>query len=324
MTKDQVVLAATAVIAFLAGLGCWYAIWRRLPWIVLPFQRCRAVPWGSGFCLFSFALFWVLPGLVVAPFVSKESTRIERMPSILLAMLLCFPVQLTVLVLTMRGMFGTRLPLGTFSVRAICRDAGVGCAGWLAATPAVLLIHGAVRAISHWLGAPQTQNALIEVLQKQPSAWLWVLVSIEAVLLAPMREELFFRGCMQPWLANRRWGGDLAVGLALVAPAMFAGDAMPVAQILGCSAFVGISGLLCWMLTPASSSQRRHRAIIGTSLLFAATHASSWPDPIPLFALGTVLGWLGWRTQGVVAPIVCHSLFNATMLVSLRFIQLAV
>ena len=52
--------------------------------------------------------------------------------------------------------------------------------------------------------------------------------------------------------------------------------------------------------------------------LFAAFHASSWPDPVPLFAFGLVAGWLAWRTQSVVASIVFHAMFNATALVLLR------
>lgn len=50
-------------------------------------------------------------------------------------------------------------------------------------------------------------------------------------------------------------------------------------------------------------------AIFGSSMLFALGHAS-WPDPIPLFLLGLVLGWLSDRTQSLVPSIVCHSLFN--------------
>ena len=39
----------------------------------------------------------------------------------------------------------------------------------------------------------------------------------EAVIAAPVREELLFRGILLPWLGERKWGGDLALVLAAVA-----------------------------------------------------------------------------------------------------------
>jgi membrane protease YdiL (CAAX protease family) len=45
-------------------------------------------------------------------------------------------------------------------------------------------------------------------------------------------------------------------------------------------------------------------------MIFAAFHSSVWPSPIPLFALGLVLGRLVYRTQSLFAGIILHSLFN--------------
>jgi membrane protease YdiL (CAAX protease family) len=53
------------------------------------------------------------------------------------------------------------------------------------------------------------------------------------------------------------------------------------------------------------------RAIYGSSLLFAAFHSTVWPSPIPLLVLAMGLGWLAYRTQSLVAPMVLHGLFNA-------------
>ncbi len=51
-------------------------------------------------------------------------------------------------------------------------------------------------------------------------------------------------------------------------------------------------------------------AIYGSAILFAVFHFR-WPDPAPLFVLGLGLGWLAYRTQSLIGPIVCHGLFNA-------------
>jgi hypothetical protein len=60
-------------------------------------------------------------------------------------------------------------------------------------------------------------------------------------------------------------------------------------------------------------------AVFGTALLFGMLHVGVWPTPIALFVLGLGLGWLAWRTQSLVGPIVLHSLFNAVG--SLRFLS---
>ncbi|MDR3458426.1 MAG: type II CAAX endopeptidase family protein [Verrucomicrobiae bacterium] len=49
---------------------------------------------------------------------------------------------------------------------------------------------------------------------------------------------------------------------------------------------------------------------IGVSLLFAAIHLSP-PIFLPLFVLALALTWLYVKTEGLLAPIVAHSLFNA-------------
>lgn len=52
-----------------------------------------------------------------------------------------------------------------------------------------------------------------------------------------------------------------------------------------------------------------HAAVVGSALLFAAIH-STWPSQIPLFVLGLGLGWLAYRTQSLLGPMVVHGLFN--------------
>ena len=50
--------------------------------------------------------------------------------------------------------------------------------------------------------------------------------------------------------------------------------------------------------------------IFGSAMVFALAHSVMWPDPIPLFVLGLVLGWLAQRTQNLLPGIVLHALFN--------------
>ncbi len=59
--------------------------------------------------------------------------------------------------------------------------------------------------------------------------------------------------------------------------------------------------------------------ICGSSLLFAAFHAEIWPSPIPLFLFALGLGWLAYRSNSLVGPIVVHVLFNAVACIVIMF-----
>lgn len=58
-------------------------------------------------------------------------------------------------------------------------------------------------------------------------------------------------------------------------------------------------------------------AILGSSFVFAAMHATAWPAPIPLFFLALFLGVLAHRTTSLVAPIALHATFNGVSLAML-------
>jgi membrane protease YdiL (CAAX protease family) len=58
-------------------------------------------------------------------------------------------------------------------------------------------------------------------------------------------------------------------------------------------------------------------AIYGTALLFASAHSFAWPTPVSLFVLALALGYLAYRTQSLVGPMLLHALFNGVSVVIL-------
>ena len=50
-------------------------------------------------------------------------------------------------------------------------------------------------------------------------------------------------------------------------------------------------------------------SVLGSAIIWAMLH-DNWPDPIPLFVMGLMLGWLAFRTQNIVPGIIIHVLFN--------------
>lgn len=53
-------------------------------------------------------------------------------------------------------------------------------------------------------------------------------------------------------------------------------------------------------------------AILGTAALFAAYHVTAW-TVVPLFLLGSVLGWLAWSRRSLKGAIALHALYNGVV-----------
>jgi membrane protease YdiL (CAAX protease family) len=153
----------------------------------------------------------------------------------------------------------------------------------------------------------------------------WVLLIVAAVVVAPVWEELLFRGLLQPWFASLPHGGALALGIAFlwslaacwerIQSASAAGfvptvlESLPVLSLL---LLVPVYGLV-EKLSPGPAGP----ALFGTAVLFGWVHARVWPTPLPLFFLGLVLGWLAYRTRSLVASITLHVAFNGAACVLL-------
>jgi membrane protease YdiL (CAAX protease family) len=158
---------------------------------------------------------------------------------------------------------------------------------------------------------------------------LWfepALMVLGAMIVAPVKEEVLFRGLLQPWLAHTQTRGRVAViigvGLALyqrsgqLESSWQAADWRGLGSGLVPAAFVLAMAPGFWLLGRLQRPQAA-QAVLGSSLLFAAAHSAVWPTPIPLMVLALGLGWLAWRTQSLVGPIVCHALFNGVACVQM-------
>jgi len=59
---------------------------------------------------------------------------------------------------------------------------------------------------------------------------------------------------------------------------------------------------------------------LGASGLFALSHLNV-PTLLPLFVLALALTWLYEQTEGLLAPVLAHSLFNAANLLALLWAE---
>jgi membrane protease YdiL (CAAX protease family) len=61
-------------------------------------------------------------------------------------------------------------------------------------------------------------------------------------------------------------------------------------------------------------------AVVLTSVVFAMVHVPIEPQAfLPLLALALALGYIAWRTRGLIAPIITHALFNMLMVLSVFY-----
>jgi membrane protease YdiL (CAAX protease family) len=191
---------------------------------------------------------------------------------------------------------------------------------WLALAPTVLVFNATVNAVSQQFDVTPDTHALTR-LGGRPLLDR-VLFALEACVVAPLREEIVFRGILLSWCVGR-----MKVPGAGVAPVTGARPwfvmlvALAFAVVLGerRAAPVVFAGLLavglCVLWRYTRTGARRARAVYATAALFAVVHSSVWPNPVPLFLLGLGLGWLAVRTNGVLVPVLVHGLFNAVSVV---------
>jgi membrane protease YdiL (CAAX protease family) len=184
-----------------------------------------------------------------------------------------------------------------------------GCLTWLVIAPPVFGLHFLVIWAQEKLGLEAKKHVLEQVLENQPRPAEWVLVVLVAVALAPVLEELVFRGILQPWLAKQRWRWLFAWVAALMVSGLNIGWSV---ESWLPHLFILVTGAACALVTAFEPGPRwPAQAIAGSALLFAAMHSEAWPTPVPLFFLALALGWLAYRCRNLIAPIVLHSLFNS-------------
>ena len=158
--------------------------------------------------------------------------------------------------------------------------------------------------------APKLGHQMLEQLVESPSTLAQVLIAVSAIVVAPIVEEIAYRGLIQTalltWLLPAfgvfkegcpECGYDLRGTLA-------AGrESCP-----ECGKPVRLKApkLLTAMLTA------RCVTIFFAALLFAMVHigGATWQTVPSLFVLGVILGWVYERTGSLLPCILIHAIFN--------------
>lgn len=311
--------------------GRWFlAWWHRL----LPPQRQRSVPWGVGE-VWGILILVLFLWPVLARDVLMESgffrwvygpdfprTWLELMQAPDSAMLraratpwisaLSFPFQVLSVLLVVRLGSGTRPYQLGLTWHRFRQNFRLGALGFMVLTP---LSYGVLLLVQPEGGGEE--HAFTRVVVNRATRLELTAIIFVAVVVAPIVEELLFRGVLLRWEVCRGGGGLLSMMLALLFSLHQRWDRLetgwssrdwemlwqallPTLFVLG---VVPVFVVARWWRGAAAG------AIVGTALCFAAGHVT-WPHPIPLFILGLGLGWLAQRTQSLLGPILLHALFN--------------
>ena len=254
------------------------------------------------------------------------------------ASVLCFPLQL----LAITAFAARRGGPNPLAPGPVAPNIVSGYLTWLLVTPAAFSVFALANIVHTWLThLPPDRHPLTQMGQWTGNLE-WTLFLVQTVVIAPVLEELVFRGLLLPWLCQKRPAdpaspfvvlpghrSPLVLGLAAVVAVLFHAEDVAkaveardwgtmAAHLIPGAFFLALVPL--YLLLPRYRRLHRHlrlrspdftRGILASSALFAAFHATVWPSPVPLMVLSVGIGYLSVRTQSLVGPIVVHALFNA-------------
>jgi membrane protease YdiL (CAAX protease family) len=343
--------AALALFGVTLTLVLAPALVKGWPSKLLPARRDRLVPWGGIEVLAAFFVLEIVTPLFLdivllntgsfpflydltgGSFQDTLANDLQRQGEHLTFWIACFsfPVKIALFLLWFRLSPGFHLyQLGLTKYR-FWKSLILGWLCWLVVGLPCDLLFLLLNKGYLWLfpGEPEI-HTLTKIAQAGATRFEWGLMIVSAVLVAPVMEELFFRGILLRWLTVSSRGVVIVMGiaLALVLSARI-GKAETAWLARDWSGLGNASAPVVFTLIVIAGMQnldrfhlRRRtltqwRAIGATSLLFAIAHANFWPSPIPLFLFALCLGWLACRTQSILPGIVTHALFNGVACIQL-------
>jgi membrane protease YdiL (CAAX protease family) len=322
MPQDPVLAGLVYGTLLVSVATCLYLISIAVKKPLLPYEPRRSVPWNAIaafpvtlYLLSTAASVWAELTATSEPPPPNASDVIYNLAGVIVQQLLIFGGLVGVTAIA----FGaTRIDLGLPpSGRQLRRDVAFGIVASLAALGPIHLLQGLLAYMMH-MGEKSGHPLLKMIDQGEPNVAVLLLASVAAVVVAPICEELVFRLLFQGWLEkweDERLGWrephtnsafdsehDVTTADEAAAPITPPVELPPPTE----PSDRGIVGLPHgWF------------PIIVSAILFGIAHTGYGPEPIPLFFLGVVLGYLYQRTHRIIPCIVAHAIFNLFTIVLL-------
>ncbi len=203
--------------------------------------------------------------------------------------------------------------------RRLGRNVLTGAAVIAVAFPICFAVVLATNFIYHLFDAEPQVHSLFRLLDPQ-HPWLIVSSVVVAAIIAPIGEEIFFRGIMQSFLRRMftvAWPprGHWTMAFWITPPEIRLAELDAAAQGLPPTAPLPaeLTNLrrLMTHLSPRQHARRALAAILVGAVLFAAVHIPVWSSLPALLVLAVALGFAYETTGSLVTVMTMHFLFNA-------------
>ncbi len=321
---DQVLVMFQEGMMLLSIMACIHVLAMRRRGPVVPYEPRRPVPWGPVGSLLALLFLATLAFGVIVSHGHAVDHLVESSPeaSSALTLLGSMVAQLIIVLafLFVVAMFSqaSARDLGLVSnSRERWRDVLIGAAACLTALAPVFYTQLAMMYF-FFPDKMQSGQPLIKQLLANPDPTMLIVAGVATVIIAPICEEITFRLLFQGWL--ERWEDDRlgwrkpATQAPLPAESEHGGDAAEQVEL---------------STTPQPEPVPPQKGIGGlaygwfpifiSATAFGLAHYGDGPEPVPLFVLGLVLGYVYQRTHRLLPSIVTHALFNLfTMIILWR------
>ena len=313
----------------LASIATWLALitrWRRgKP--LLEYEPRSPVPWGAPIAML--AVVFVAIALLTPSGIDGGAEQPAPPHPLEVSQ------RLVGFILFQSAVIGGVLAIVAILYRASLRDLGLPLyadefvgdvrLGIIASLAAVAPVYG-VQLLMIYLFGPSEHPLVEMVTSGQPHVGVVFLASIAAVVIAPVSEEILFRLLLQGWLEKwedrRSRPHEVVNDEARMTNDECEASAASSFDVRPSSLDEPDPPLEPWPRGLAGLP-RGLLPILISSLLFAVAHFGYGPDPIAIFFLAVILGYVYQRTHRIVPCMVAHALFNSiAMLILWRMVLL--
>jgi membrane protease YdiL (CAAX protease family) len=259
----------------------------------------------------------VIPGF--AAMFLRDSTKAATTAPATSVSVPTFTPEQNVLISLIAGVGGTTVIVGAsalvrpgglrrlgFSLAQLPRGFAVGFLASLLVLPLTFIASVVTDRLWRLVGLEHPQaHEMLEILGQTRSPGLRALIYASAIVVAPVFEELLFRGHVQTLLVSML----AAVGSPARAIPTVAGDPVIDPTAPPAQAVLEYAPPPPRRVTQLPGPGIHWFAIVVTSVLFALVHGALWMMP-PIFFLSLCLGYVYERTANLWASITVHLMFN--------------
>ena len=182
-----------------------------------------------------------------------------------------------------------------FQANKVKTDLRIGLIAFVSIAPAIYFLQFILKWGYNRFAEEEAGHPIEKLLNENSSSGVIVWAVFAAVIAAPIVEEFLFRGILQGWLEKAFFRTRVLVNAELATEA---------------------GGKDVTIATP-SAPTFLWQPVILSSVTFALLHAGHGPDPIPLFFLAVVLGYLYAKTHRLLPSIVVHMALNGLSMLML-------